>query len=378
MTANLVQRDFRRILLIKPSSLGDVIHALPVLHALRLRFPSARIDWLINKSLASLLEGHPKLSNVIPFDRGRFGKMLTHRGAMGDFWRLIRSLRGAEYDLAIDLQGLFRTGFLGWAGGAEVRIGFREAREGAKHFYTDLIGTPDADEHAADRNFRAAEMLGCPRGVLQFDLALRNEDRFAAADLLKPFGISQISRFAVVLPGARWETKRWPAERFTQLIDEIESLDTRCVLLGSQDESDVCVRIRNDCRKAPVDLTGRTPLRVMAAIIERAEVVICHDSGPMHIAAALNRPLVCISGPTNPRRTGPYRRINDVVRLEIPCSPCYLKKLSQCPHNHRCMRELESGVVLDSLGKRLVRYVETPSTLTRPSPFQGEGFSGSS
>ncbi|MBI1825515.1 MAG: lipopolysaccharide heptosyltransferase II [Planctomycetes bacterium] len=349
MTATLKTHDFRRILLIKPSSLGDVIHALPVLHALRLRYPNARIDWLINKSLAPLIEGHPKLSNVIGFDRGRFGALLTKRGAMADFWRFIRKLRQAKYDLVIDLQGLFRTGFLAWASGADVRIGFREAREGSRFFYTDLIETPDADEHAVDRNFRAVEMLGCARNEVNFDLALRPADHANALELLNSSGLDPSSQFAVVLPGARWETKRWAAERFGAVMNELDDAGAICVLLGSPDESDLCERVANSCRRPPINLCSKTPLRTMAVIIERAEIVICHDSGPMHIAAALNRRLVCINGPTNPLRTGPYHRLNDVVRLDIPCSPCYLRKLSQCPHDHRCMRELDSDLVINAI-----------------------------
>lgn len=349
MVIPLDQREFHRILLIKPSSLGDVIHALPVLHGLRTRFPPAQIDWLIIKSLAPLIENHSELNEVILFDRRRYGRMLLNPWALADFWRFVRALRARKYDLVIDLQGLFRTGFLARASGAPVRIGFRAAREGARHFYTHCIDVPDENAHAVDRNYLVAKMLGFADMPLQFGLEVDRRDRENANDLLASIGVPTSSSFTAILPGARWETKRWPAERFVSLIDQLQGSGGRCVLLGGPDEAALCDDIARRSNSVPGNLAGRTPLRVLTAIIARAEMVVCHDSGPMHIAAALNRPLVCITGPTNPNRTGPYNRMHDVVRLDIPCSPCYFRKLSQCPHAHRCMKELKVGTVMESL-----------------------------
>ncbi|MHC4696972.1 MAG: glycosyltransferase family 9 protein, partial [Planctomycetota bacterium] len=152
------------------------------------------------------------------------------------------------------------------------------------------------------------------------------------------------------------ETKVWPPERFAETIDALHSRsDVRCVLLGGPDDVSLCERIARACRSEPISLAGRTDVRQLAAVVGLADVVLCHDSAAMHLAVALRRPLVCLIGPTNPRRTGPYGRPGDVVSLELDCAPCYLRRLSQCPHNHRCMRELGSDKVVSALERLATR-----------------------
>jgi len=112
------------------------------------------------------------------------------------------------------------------------------------------------------------------------------------------------------------------------------------VLLGGGDEVALCETIAAQCRRKPLSLAGRTSLPEFVALIDQANLVVCHDSAAAHLAAALSRPLVCITGPTNPYRTGPYRRLDDAVGLDLDCAPCYLRRLEQCPYDHRCLREL--------------------------------------
>lgn len=344
---DLRQRQFDRILLIKPSSLGDVVHALPVLHGLRSRYPDAQIDWLISSPLAPLLDGHPELDELIGFDRKAYGRMLVSPSAASAFVRFVSGLRRRRYDLTIDLQGLFRTGFLSWASGASVRIGFRSAREGASNFYTDRIPSADPDSHAVDRNYSISQWLGFEAVPVALGLNIQDSARAEAAALLQHAGIVEGRPVVLVAPGARWNTKVWLPERFSATIDEIQENDqAQCVLVGGGDERDLCDRIRSSCRYQPKNLAGKTSLSVLPAVVERADMVLCQDSAVMHLAVALERPLVCLIGPTNPNRTGPYRRMKDVVRRELDCAPCYLRKLTQCRHDHRCMTELSVDEVL--------------------------------
>ncbi len=353
---DLTHRSFKRILLIKPSSLGDVVHALPVLHGLRTRFPKARIDWLIASAFAPLLADHTELDELILFDRRRFGRIGRSPRASAEFARFVWDLRSRRYDLVIDLQGLFRTGFLAWASGASVRIGFRNAREGAWIFYTHRVPVDDPDMHAVDRNYRVAGLLGFDNAPVRFNLVLGEADRAAGRDLLRENGITDSQRTVAVVTGARWETKVWLPERFVETIDELHGQSgVRCVLLGSPDEVSLCERIAGACRLAPINLAGRTSLPQLGAVLALADAVLCHDSAAMHLAVAFDRPLVCLIGPTNPRRTGPYGRPDDVVRLKLDCAPCYLRRLSQCRHAHRCMRELEAGTVVSAVERVLAR-----------------------
>ena len=350
----LSARGFERILLVKPSSLGDIIHALPLLHGLRERYPDARIDWLVSTAFVPLLENHPDLTGVIPFDRRRYGRLGRSLSATRDFMRFVWGLRANRYDLVVDIQGLFRTGFLSWMTRASTRIGFSSAREYGWVFYNYRIDTPDPNQHAVDRNCRVAELLGFADVPVRFDLALRDEQHVRAASILQDAGVGEGDRLVMVVPGARWDTKMWLPERVAETIDALQREDgVRCVLLGAPDEVDLIKRITVACRTEPVDLAGRTTVAELAPLIARANVVLCQDSAAVHLACALDRPLVCITGPTNALRTGPYRRLNDVVRMDLDCSPCYLRRLSQCPHHHRCMSELDASTVLDAVRRAL-------------------------
>ena len=352
----LAERSFERILLIKPSSLGDVVHALPVLHGLRVRYPQATIDWLIAKPFAPLIEGHDELDSLVLFDRRRFRRLGRSLRVTGEFAKFVHQLRARRYELVIDLQGLFRTGFLARATGAAVRIGFREAREAAWVFYTHCLPPDDRDTHAVDRNYRTAGLLGFEAVPMEFNLAVSDSTRKDAIELLHGQGLRSDERLIAVVPGARGETKMWPPDRFAETIDELHGLhDARCALIGGPDEVDLCARIAQACGSQPVNLAGRTTVRQLAAVVGLADVVLCQDSAPMHLAVALERPLVCLTGPTNPRRTGPYGRLDDVIRLDLECSPCYFRRLSQCRHNHRCMRELPVATVVAAIARSLER-----------------------
>ena len=353
--SDLRSREFQRILLVKPSSLGDVVHALPVLHGLRRRYPNARIDWLISSSLAPLLEGHPDLNELVLFDRRRYGRMAYSPMAAADFVRFIHRLRLTRYDLVIDLQGLFRTGFLTRAGGAPFRVGFANAREGAAHFYSHRLPSDDPDAHAVDRNYSVARLLGFEDVPIEFHIPLSDDNRGSAERLLRQAARSDRERLVAVVPGARWETKVWLPQRFAATIDELQTgHDVRCVLLGGPDETARCAQIADLCRNTPLNLAGQTSLRTLVAVLAKADAVLCHDSGAMHVAVALGRPVVCLVGPTNPSRTGPYRRPHDVVRLDLDCAPCYLRKLSQCRFDHRCMKELAVTPVVSAV-RRVLR-----------------------
>lgn len=351
---DLSQHPFQRILLVKPSSLGDVLHALPVLHGLRARYPQAMIEWLIGSSLAPLLEELDGVNGLVLFDRKRLARLGRSFRATGEFTRLIRRLRERRYDLVIDLQGLFRTGFLTRATGAPVRLGFANAREGARLFYTHLIPIDNPDQHAVDRNYLVSKWFGFEDVPIRFGLVSGAPARTAAAALLRAGGVGPETEVVGVVPGARWETKVWLPERFVETIDELQADgDVRCVLLGGSGEVELCDRIAEKCQTRPINLAGQTDLPMLAALVDRANVVLCHDSGVMHLAVALDRPLVCLVGPTNYRRTGPYRRSNDVVRLDLECSPCYLRKLAHCSHGHRCMTDLDSSRVVSAVRRSL-------------------------
>lgn len=353
---SLAARSFERILIVKPSSLGDLIHTLPVLHGLRARYPDARISWLVADSFAPLIANHPKLDDVIRFDRKLYalvGRELKPSVAFLDF---VRSLRGENFDLTIDVQGLFRSGFLTLATGAPVRIGYTSAREMASMFYTHRVSDDEPDMHAADRYYLLSRTLGFADVAMEFNLAVTADERRAAARLLSSAGLGADEPFVAVLPGARWETKRWAAARFAAMIDRVQvDHGIRSVLLSGSDEQELCGAIAGGAVSPPVNLAGETGLRDMVAVLERAAVVVAHDSAPMHMAAAMGRPLVAILGPTNPLRTGPHGLRSSVLQADLPCVPCYLKRLDECAYHHQCMVSIEVTDVVHHVGRGLLR-----------------------
>jgi heptosyltransferase-1 len=329
-----------KVLIIKPSAIGDVVHALPVLGLMRRAWPGAKISWLVASSCAGLLEGHPMLEEVIRFERGRFGESWRNPAAAIGLWRFGRELRERKFDLVVDLQGLFRSGWLSGRTKAPVRVGFENARELGWMFYTDRVKVASREVHAVERYLDVAEALGCGRGPVEFVFATDEGDRAWVREK-----VGSVGRYAVVLPGTNWATKRWPVEHFAGVVKPLrERMGLASVTAGSKDEVAL-----GEAVGATVNLAGKTTLRQLVALIEGAELVIANDSGPMHIAAALGKPLVAMYGPTNPVRTGPWGRMDSVVRLDIACSPCYSRR---CSHQS-CLRWLTVESVMNAAEKQM-------------------------
>ena len=328
-----------RILIIKPSAIGDIVHALPVLNLLRAKWPAAKISWMVTPPCAGLLEGHPQIDQLILFDRKRLGHAWRNPRALKELWRFARGLRQHRFDLVIDLQCLLRSGWLAWETQAPIRIGLSNARELGWIFYTHRVPV-SWNQHAVDRYLALASALGCGSKPIAFPFATNDEDRAAVAKLV-PEG----KRFAVLLPGTHWMTKRWPIEHFAACVEPLKSrfgLDT--IIAGGPGDSSLAEKINGQ------NLCGKTNLRQLVALLERAQLVIANDSGPMHIAAALGKPLVTPYGPTNPDRTGPYRRMDSVIRVDIHCSPCYSRT---CSHQS-CLNWLSAESVLDLAAEQLL------------------------
>jgi heptosyltransferase-1 len=270
------------ILIVKPSSLGDVIHALPTVNRIRQRFPDAHIAWLINAELSSLLQRCPVINERIEF----------HRRDSGAWLPLLKQLRRQHFDLVVDLQGLLRTGIFSAATRAPRRIGLSDAREGARLFYTEVV--PVVSEHAVSRYLCAARQLGCPDSPVEFPLGI---------------GDQRHANLIAVNPLARWETKIWGDERFSALLDRLPL--ERVVLIGSARERD---RIEAINRGRARNLAGTLDLYELAELYRQCAVVITNDTGPMHLAAAVGTPVIALFGPTDPALVGPYGKGHIVLQ----------------------------------------------------------------
>jgi heptosyltransferase I len=368
--------EFSRILLIKPSALGDVVHTLPVLVKLRARYPRARIDWLITPENAEVVRYHPALSNVVLFARGDFSKRGRRWRAFVSFFDLLKQIRSAKYELIIDMHGQVRSAFFALISGARVRIGFdrpvkrgltvsaehdlknipshgwRGAREGSWIAYTHRIPIPTLDVHAIDRYLWVAPLLGLDDNPPDLTIHLSPQATNKVNRLLEEHGVPASKPLVVLVPGTIWETKHWTIEGFAGVARQFLQDGFAVALAGTTRDQQRCRQI---AAAAPgtCDLSGKTTPADLAALIRRAEVAVTNDSGSMHVAASLGKPMVSVFGPTNPVHIGPYERPESVVRVDLPCSPCNYRRLSQCPFDHACMKQVTSAMVVERVRKIL-------------------------
>ena len=387
--------DFSRILLIKPSALGDVVHTLPVLVKLRARYPRARIDWLITPENAEVVRYHPALSNVVLFARRDFAKRGRRWGAFLSFFDLLKQIRSAKYELIIDMHGQVRSAFFALISGARVRIGFdrpvkrgltvsaehdlknipnhgwRGAREGSWIAYTHRIPIPTLDVHAIDRYLWVAPLLGLDDNPPDLTIHLSPQATSKVNRLLKEQGVPVSKPLVVLVPGTIWETKHWTIEGFAGVARQFLQDGFAVALAGTMRDQQRCRQI---AAAAPgtCDLSGKTTPADLAALIRRAEVAVTNDSGSMHVAASLGKPMVSVFGPTNPVHIGPYERPESVVRVDLPCSPCNYRRLSQCPFDHACMKQVTSAMVVERVRKILSTAKSQPASAAAVAPATAE------
>ena len=344
-TVDLATLKPERVCIIKPSSLGDVVHALPVLSALRARWPHARIAWVVNRGLRGLLDGHPHLDEVVPFDRGLVG--IGPRGIAASM-RFASELRRKRFDVAIDLQGLFRSAMMTVATGAKLRVGLASAREGAPHFYTHRVGVPSATIHAVDRLMEVARAFGAdPRPT--FVPAISAEDRAWAAGVLKIVPTPRL----VVNVGARWITKRWPPARFAEVAARAaRERGAGVIAVGATEDAPLVAEFIERMKTIPVlHLAGRTNLSQLAAVMEAADCVLSNDTGPLHLAAATGVPVVGVYTCTSPAKTGPHGPLATAIASRIWCAGSCVKRCDRM----ECMGELSPDRVWSAVRDQLDR-----------------------
>ena len=324
-----------RVLIIKPSALGDVVTALPVLRGLRRSFPEARIDWLVSRSCAPLVAEDDELSGVVPFDRRRFGRMAYDPASAAAFVRFCRALRRARYDWTIDLQGLFRSGFLTAVTRAPVRAGFAAARELAGMFYNHALPIARTPSHTVDRNIALARSLGVDARPDDYRLCVSDAGRRWAQQFVADRGGGVI----VVAPATRWVTKLYPARHWRVVIDRLARCAPVVLVAGPGEEHLTAPLTGGD---NVIDLTGQTTLAQLVGLIAEARGLVCCDSAAMNIAAAVDTPQTVLIGPTDPDRTGPYGPTASVVRTSLPCRACLKRK---CRHVS-CMQTINPARVV--------------------------------
>ncbi len=349
-----MQTDPQNILIVKLSAIGDVIHTLPALNAIRRRYPRARITWLVEEAAAGLLEGHPALSSVLVSKRKRWLQGLSgpSRGRhLKAIFKFVKALRDTRYDMIFDFQAALKGGMLVALARSPRKIGFGKGLTHQEHSYLFLnerVPAVDMEIHALTRGLMLLEHVGIPAGRVAYKLPVTNRDRTAVAQRLSAAGIDSTAKLVAINPVAQWETKLWAGERFAALADIlIERYDARVVFSGGPADGVLVREIEAGMRHRPLNLVGRTSLMELAALYERAACLVSTDTGPMHLGAAVGIPVVALFGPTAPWRTGPYGAVHRVVRTHHSCAPCFKRSCATC----HCMDGITVEMVLREIKK---------------------------
>ncbi len=340
----------RRIAIIKPSALGDVVQALPLLPVLRSRFPAARLTWIIQRELQDLVTDHPCLDDVLWIDR---------RPTPAAALKLCRDLRRRRFDLVFDLQGLLRSAAMTLATGARWRVGLETAREGAALVTNVVIPDTGRDVPAHARYWRVAEALGLGTHPREAWLTLPMADQQRAVQWL-----SRLPRpiFAVQW-GAKWVTKRWLLAGFAEVLARAgRAWGGSVVIIGGRAEQPECEWLAEQLRvagtgQAVLNLAGRTSIKQLAAVLSQVDAVVSNDSGPLHLAAELGRPALGIFTCTSAVRSGPPGSQHEFVSTQLPCAASYCKV---CPHSGpqhmACHQELTAERVWQGLQRLVAKH----------------------
>jgi heptosyltransferase I len=329
-----------KILFIKLSAIGDVVQTLPALEAIKKTYPGSQVTWVVEEAAAGILEGHPLIDKLLISRRKNWVRMLRHPSTVREGFRGIfgffRELRSMRYDIAIDFQGLLKSGIIIGLAKAKRKIGFDHTRELSYLFLNEKLPAYDIEKHALERYLDVARYLGAHDPSPTCTLPIEKElitARQKAEELRR-----QGRRLVVINPVARWKTKLWSERKFAELADRlVEERSAAVVFTGSPDDRPVVERIRGMMKDRAENRAGETTLKELAALAAVSDLFITTDTGPMHLAAAAGAKVLALFGPTAPWRTGPYGSSHIVVRKGLGCSPCFKRA---CDVDIRCMEEI--------------------------------------
>ncbi len=350
-----------KILIVKLSAIGDLIHTLPALNALRARYPRATIHWLVEAAAAPLIQGHPALDRIWVCRRKqwiqaiRSGDPAARRQALAQFRDLVGALRGMRFDWVIDFQHLLKSGFWVALCRGREKIGFDRGlahMEGSYLFLNRRIPPVSMEIHALKRNLLLLEALGVPCESIAYHIPLEPADKEAAEQLLGESGMDATAVRIGIHPITPWLTKQWQPEKFAGLADAlIGQYRAGVVFTGGPADRGAIQAIQARMRHPSANLAGKTSLKSLAALYRRLQTVVTVDSGPMHLAVAMGRPVVALFGPTAPWRTGPYGPGHQIIRPDLSCAPCFKR---HC-HSRACMAAISVEAVLAGVRQVLNR-----------------------
>ena len=337
----------KRILIIRPSAIGDIIMASPMIRVLRGRYPDAYIAWLVEPASVDLLCSHTGLDELIIWKKKEWRDLLKgHRfiPLRNEISEFSHQLRKKQFDLAIDAQGLLRSRWLAWLSGAGERIGFESKEPG--RFLMTKIASRGAHTGIMGSEYRyMMEMMGLAPGDFHPEIILAADDETSAREMVAKTGAGD--RYAVFAPFTTRPQKHWLTDRWIELAGLIhENLGMRAVLLGGKDDLKGASPIERAAQDHIINLTGMTSLAQSAAIVKSASLLIGVDTGLTHMGAAFDTPTVALFGATCPYLYSSGKKTS-VIYNRMPCSPC--RRSPVCNDDFTCMKSIEAGHVLKTV-----------------------------
>lgn len=341
----------QRVLIIKLSSIGDVVHTLPALATLKRAFPDAEVDWLVEEKARVVLNKNPLIHEVITADTHRWRESWWTPEILRELKDLLHRLRDRKYDVAIDFQGLWKSAALGYFSNPQLFLGFdaKALKEpGCRVFYKKRISPSPESKHVVERYLDLVRSLGNVMPTYTFDLNTSQEDEQYISQQLILHGIRS---FVIINPGGGWITKNWLPENYAEIHDKLHrTCGLQSVVTWGPGEEALVDRMVSSCKAKP-PARFPTTLTQFIALARKARLFVGGDTGPLHIAAACGTPVVGIYGPTDPARNGPFGQEEWVAWEKVPCGPCYLRTC-EIYHNE-CLRRIGVEAVFNLIMGRM-------------------------
>ena len=345
----LKNKNIGKILIVKPSSLGDIFHCFAAVTLLHKAFPEAQFDWFVRPELEEAIAYSPvKINRTIHFPRRHLGKVKSFLPA---FLKVVSDLRKEKYDLIVDFQGLLRSAIFARLSRSAQTIGFALPKEAAARLaYTNRVHIPDERVHAVDRNLALAEAitgLKAPEQMPPLPQVAEFNKRLQI--IFKEYHINPDDKLMGMIPGARWDSKRWPPDFFADVANGFlaKNPDFKVLIIGAPSDRILSKQIISTAaNKRIISIAGNTSVGEMIEAIRYCRFIFSNDSGPIHIAAAIQKKVFALFGPTDPGKTGPYGNSHHIFQRDLNCMKC-LKRI--CPTGSYQCHNLDISKLVDTL-----------------------------
>lgn len=344
-----------RFLIIRLSSIGDVLHSTPVAQALKTALPNCHITWLVGQVPSDLLSSNPYIDELYIWPRERWENHMR-RGQFKEAWQLWKKLQfdlqAKKFHVVLDIHGLFLSGMIAAASKAPRRIGMGNTQELNWLFMNEIAPSLPQEVHVIQRYLSVLKPLGIHSIEYEMTLQLPTEVLTFASNFLRSHGVKEKDTIIALNPGTTWASKNWPTEYYTAVANALQN-HGHILLCGGPAEELLGKAIEEQCKVPVINAINQTSLLQLAALISKCNVLVTGDTGPLHMGIALNVPTISLFGPTDPKKFGPLTGEHIVLQESMDCRPCHKKS---CPRTHlNCMHSLSPERVITAVQMLLTK-----------------------